>query len=118
MHVACGVLNPVQPTNQPLCRMMTDDLAIPLTAVWAAQQLYSSEQLESLQEFTLHLVGAANFEYQHVSGRGPDAAVVVVVVPGKWWCSSPSIAGGPATLPCTTNHPLTLQPTQHPTPRL
>lgn len=55
---ACGVLC--------CCRCMTADLTIPLTAVWAARQLYSKQQLASMQEFNLHLVGAAQFEFDHV----------------------------------------------------
>lgn len=46
---------------------MTADMTIPLTAVWAARQLYSKQQLASMQEFNLHLVGAAHFEFDHVS---------------------------------------------------
>jgi hypothetical protein len=46
---------------------MTADMSIPLTAVWAARQLYSKQQLASMQEFNLHLVGAAHFEFDHVS---------------------------------------------------
>lgn len=46
---------------------MTDSLAVPLTAVWACRLLYSQQELDSLQEFNLHLVGAAGFEFQRVS---------------------------------------------------
>jgi hypothetical protein len=45
---------------------MTADLSIPLTAVWAARQLYSKQQLAGMKEFNLHLVGAAQFEFDHV----------------------------------------------------
>jgi hypothetical protein len=49
---------------------MTADMSIPLTAVWAARQLYSKQQLASMKEFNLHLVGAAHFEFDHVSAHG------------------------------------------------
>jgi hypothetical protein len=45
---------------------MTLDLTVPLTAVWAARQLYSKQQLAGMKEFNLHLVGAAHFEHEHV----------------------------------------------------
>jgi hypothetical protein len=46
---------------------MTEDMAIPLTAAWACRLLYSSKDLAGLQDFHLHLVGAAHFEFTHVS---------------------------------------------------
>lgn len=49
---------------------MTADMSIPLTAVWAARQLFSKQQLASMKEFNLHLVGAAHFEFDHVSAHG------------------------------------------------
>lgn len=54
---------------RPLHRCMSDDMAVPLTAVWATQLMYSREQQAALQEFNLHLVGAAQFELAHVSHR-------------------------------------------------
>lgn len=45
---------------------MTDSLAIPLTALLACTKLYSSTELAAVKDFTLHLVGAAQHEYQHV----------------------------------------------------
>jgi hypothetical protein len=44
---------------------MTAGLSIPVTAALACSQLYSSSQLQRLQEFTLHLVGASDYEYGH-----------------------------------------------------
>lgn len=49
---------------------MTEDMAIPLTAAWASRLLYSKQDLAGLQKFHLHLVGAAQFEFAHVSATG------------------------------------------------
>jgi hypothetical protein len=46
---------------------MTDDMAVPLTTLWATQLMYSKQQLAGLQEFNLHLVGASHYEFEHVS---------------------------------------------------
>jgi hypothetical protein len=46
---------------------MTDDMAVPLTVVWATQLMYSKQQLAGVQEFNLHLVGASHYEFEHVS---------------------------------------------------
>jgi hypothetical protein len=46
---------------------MTEGLSIPLTAALACSHLYSSSQLQLLQEFTLHLVGSSQYEFQQVA---------------------------------------------------
>jgi hypothetical protein len=51
----------------PPCRCMTEGLSIPLTAALACSHLYSSSQLQLLQEFTLHLVGSSQYEFQQVA---------------------------------------------------
>jgi hypothetical protein len=45
---------------------MTAGLSIPATAALACSLLYSSSQLQSLREFTLHLVGSSPYEYRHI----------------------------------------------------
>jgi hypothetical protein len=49
---------------------MTDALALPLTALVAISQLCSEQQVQAAARkgVTLHLVGAAYHEFQHVSG--------------------------------------------------
>jgi hypothetical protein len=46
---------------------MAAGLSIPLTAVAACSHLYSSSQLQRLQEFTLHMVGSSQYEYGQVA---------------------------------------------------
>lgn len=51
---------------------MTEDMATPLTAAWACRLLYRKQDLAGLQDFHLHLVGAAQFEFTHVSDAEGD----------------------------------------------
>jgi hypothetical protein len=89
-NAACLKRFMCRPSAAPCRRVMTEDMAVPLTAAWACRLLYNKQDLAGLQEFHLHLVGAAQFEFAHVSATRHG-----LLGPPLFVCVSPLGAKGP-----------------------